>query len=78
MNKNCAVGVPIATGVGKKYPPLPRTLGCQKWNLFSKSVLVYRGWRLGSPIKGRVKKKNTPPQEKTCRFFFDTSNGVKP
>jgi hypothetical protein len=28
---------------------------------------------LGSPIKGRVKEKNTPPQEKTCRFFFDTS-----
>jgi len=25
-----------------------------------------------SPIKGRVKEKNTSPQEKTCRFFFDT------
>ena len=27
---------------------------------------------IGSPIKGRVKGKNTPLQEKTCRFFFDT------
>jgi hypothetical protein len=27
---------------------------------------------MGSPIKGRVKGKNTPLQEKTCRFFFDT------
>jgi hypothetical protein len=73
MNKNCAVGVPIATGVGKKYPPLPRTLGCQKWNLFSKSVLVYRGWRLGSPIKGRVKKKNgTITKKKATKGLQDS------
>ena len=35
----------------------------------------HRPWgrtAMGSPIKGRVKKKNTSPQEKTCRFFSDT------
>ena len=42
MNINCAVNVQIATGAGIKYPSLPRMLGCQKWNLFSKSVLAYR------------------------------------
>jgi hypothetical protein len=29
-----------------------------------------RGGR-GSPIKGRVKEKNTPPARKNSRFFFD-------